>query len=441
MRKIICAAAGAVALAVGGLAPAAFAEEVPGEGFIFAESPWDTLDTGPGPGWEPGLEDPSELSTFTGPRSVELTWAEGNPESDLGTSAETTDLGVAVNATDEIVVGYELIDGASPAATAVRVFAQVDDEPIVFAAAPVGDDSGTLVLELPTTGTVGHVGLVYDTSNGGVEGTVRFSDLSVAGESVLFVPPADPTLKQPTCTESGSITIPEGAGYAYEIDGMPVDAGGYARAPGDYVVTAKFTGLVAYTWTLTLTAPTGCQGDDDGTDDGGEDGTDDGTDDGAEDGGSDDGAEDGGAESGTDDGGTDDGGAEAGTDDGSGDDDGSPSPTPSADDCDAYVDSAAWCDPAHGDYDCSEIDDAHTPVQLVDAGTDPFLLDSDDDGVGCEGPDDDGSGDDDGTGDDDGNLPDTGSGAGSTLLWAGIALLVLGGAAALVARHRTRPAG
>ncbi|WP_162605359.1 hypothetical protein [Jiangella ureilytica] len=430
MRKIIGAAVGAVALSVGGLAPAAFAEDTAGEAFILAASPWKTLDTGPGLVWTPGLEHPSELSAFDGPTAVDLTWSGEIEGASLGTSAETTDLGAAVVAGDVIRVDFELIDGASPAAGSVRLFAGVGAAPLLVAAAPAdATGSGSLSLTVPADGTVGHMGLVYDTSNGGVEGTVRFTDLTVGSEPVLFVPPAAPTIAQPTCDKpEGVVTVPAGTGYDYAIGGTAAPAGDHQVAIGAHEVTASLDAVVQ-TWTLTADEPTGCSGDDDGTDDGGEAGTDDGGESGTDDGG----------ESGTDDGGesgTDDGG-ESGTDDGteSGGDDGSPSPTPSAGDCDAYVGSAAWCDPAHGDYDCSQIDDAHKPVQLVDASNDPFLLDSDDDGAGCEATgDDDGSGDDDGTGDDDGSLPDTGTGG--SLLWAGTALLVLGGLAALFARYR-----
>ncbi len=53
-----------------------------------------------------------------------------------------------------------------------------------------------------------------------------------------------------------------------------------------------------------------------------------------------------------------------------------------ASDCDAYPGSEAWCDPEFGDYDCDQIPDSEKPVSVP--GADPFLLDDDDDGEGCE---------------------------------------------------------
>lgn len=110
--------------------------------------------------------------------------------------------------------------------------------------------------------------------------------------------------------------------------------------------------------------------------------------------------------------------------------------------CDAYVDSAAWCADGVDDYNCPQIDNSHKPIQLVDAQDDPFHLDDDVDGVGCEvdteGDEDSsnngGSGDDDGAGDDDaaeaGNdgepLPNTGSGDLGPLWFAALAFLAAG---------------
>lgn len=58
--------------------------------------------------------------------------------------------------------------------------------------------------------------------------------------------------------------------------------------------------------------------------------------------------------------------------------------TKDAADCAAYPGSEDWCDPDHGDYDCDEIPDGQKPVQVP--GEDPFGLDANNDGEGCELP-------------------------------------------------------
>jgi len=110
--------------------------------------------------------------------------------------------------------------------------------------------------------------------------------------------------------------------------------------------------------------------------------------------------------------------------------------------CAAYVDSAAWCAGGVDDYDCDDIDDAYRPVDLVDAQDDPFHLDDDVDGVGCEDraegdenpSNNGGTGDDDaGTGGDGEALPNTGSGDLGPLWLAALAFLAAG--ALLVTRR------
>ncbi|WP_046769767.1 LPXTG cell wall anchor domain-containing protein [Jiangella alkaliphila] len=62
--------------------------------------------------------------------------------------------------------------------------------------------------------------------------------------------------------------------------------------------------------------------------------------------------------------------------------------TKDAADCAAYADSEAWCDPASDEnYNCNEasIPVEYWPIFLVDTGHDPFGLDDDNDGIGCEG--------------------------------------------------------
>jgi LPXTG-motif cell wall-anchored protein len=131
--------------------------------------------------------------------AVTLTWAAEEDASEAGTSAETSDLGVEVTAGDTISVDYALLDGASAAAGAVRLFAYYDvgadtwsTAPDEVAAAPADVAAGTLSITAGQDGTLGTVGVVYDTSNGGVEGSVTFTALTVAGESVPFLPAPPP---------------------------------------------------------------------------------------------------------------------------------------------------------------------------------------------------------------------------------------------------------
>lgn len=62
-----------------------------------------------------------------------------------------------------------------------------------------------------------------------------------------------------------------------------------------------------------------------------------------------------------------------------------PTPDPEPDLCAAYADSATWCEDGVEDYNCPDIPDKYKPVILVDAGTDPFGLDGNGNGEGCEG--------------------------------------------------------
>ncbi|NEE03213.1 LPXTG cell wall anchor domain-containing protein [Phytoactinopolyspora halotolerans] len=151
------------------------------------------------------------------------------------------------------------------------------------------------------------------------------------------------------------------------------------------------------------------------------------------------GGNDAGDESGGDGGSGAEGGTEETPDDGSGDD---PNAAGSGD-CDAYVDSSEWCEAQVADYDCDEIDDGYKPIELRDADNDPFRLDADADGAGCEGDvdDDDGANgdgdtsgsDESGSGDDaEGSLPDTGTGV---LPMALAALALLSGGVVLRSRR------
>ena len=404
--KIAVVLVGFLALIVGGAAPAAADHE----GVVYAETPWAALDTGPAP-WTPETPStPSELSKVIDPFTADLTWAEGDDDSELGTSLETENLGLNVSPLTQFSVEYELKDGASALAGAVRLFVTVDGVLLATPADPVSTD-GTLIVVAPAGGEITHVGLVYDTSNGGVEGTVRFTDLTVSSgpaledaktgwsKKIAFTPqptPEAPGVVNPTCEDpQGYIVIPESEHFDYYLEGSLVEADSHQVEPGTYVVEAYWAGhgpgadkggdheppTPVETWELTVNAPpTDCEpgGDENGTEDGAEDGTDDGTEGGTEEG-SEDGTDDG-SETGTED------GTETGTDEGTeeGDEDGTPTPTPT---------------------------EEPTPSPSPTDGTD--------------------NGDDDGTDED---LPDTGSGV-SPLALTGFGLLIAGGLAYMAVRR------
>lgn len=59
---------------------------------------------------------------------------------------------------------------------------------------------------------------------------------------------------------------------------------------------------------------------------------------------------------------------------------------PDSSDCAAYAGSSAWCEPGVPDYDCAEIPIDLRPVTVLSIENDPFRLDADNDGEGCELP-------------------------------------------------------
>lgn len=108
---------------------------------------------------------------------------------------------------------------------------------------------------------------------------------------------------------------------------------------------------------------------------------------------------------------------------------------PDTTDCAAYVGAAAWCVPGVPDYDCDQIPIEHRPIDLVNPANDPFRLDADNDGIGCEivdGTSPDQEDTDVGDMADGGTLPETGSerlvlgGLGTGVLVLGLLLFALG---------------
>ena len=190
---------------------------------IHAVSPWLPLDTGPAP-WSPTVDqNPSAHSSIVSSFQADLTWVEEEENSELGTSLETNNLGLSVEDGSVVSVNYELIDGADPSDGSVRLFLYFDGgtstpgnrpatAPDYMAFAPVGPTSGTLSV-ITDEGTIGYMGLVYDTSNGGgVEGTVRFTNLSVNEELVSFLPEPTPAPTTDVCAniDGDQAGVPDG---------------------------------------------------------------------------------------------------------------------------------------------------------------------------------------------------------------------------------------
>jgi hypothetical protein len=166
---------------------------------IPAEQPWTAWDTGFAAGQTNWTADaprnPAAESRVLDNHTVDLLWRPNRPNSYLGTSVETDNLGLAVSPGDVLSVHYG-ITSSNPDNIplmdndgAIRFFAYFSERnedtinslPDLVAAAPDADvRNGTLELVVPEgvpEGTeIGHAGFVYDTSNGGVQGRVRFSN-------------------------------------------------------------------------------------------------------------------------------------------------------------------------------------------------------------------------------------------------------------------------
>lgn len=202
INRMLCGLAaliGAVALTLGLTAGTASAEETG----HYPAAGWEVRQHD-GTGWAP-----AELSQITGPTTVELV----KPAGEIGTSIETTNLGLEVSAGDTITVDYALTEGASSAAGAVRMFwydsPSADTEtqaPTQFVAA--GADAGTLTITVGAEATVGSMGLTYDASNNSA-GKATFSNLTVNGTLVLFQAPATPSPDPTETPDPDPATTPD----------------------------------------------------------------------------------------------------------------------------------------------------------------------------------------------------------------------------------------
>lgn len=261
MRKLITTSAIA-ALGVVGLAAPSWAHD----GWHAVE-PWRAIDTA-----SDGEQTDSEHSHIPFSHSAEAVWVDGEPASAGGTSIETPNLGLDVEAGDVVEVDYALLDGADPSSGSARLFIYmrpdadtVTERPDEFVAVP--DDalpSGKISLTVPEDGTIGTAGVVYDTSNGGVEGTVRFADMIVDDQLVSFLPPPEvesqkPKAKQYECSDddnAGELLIPDVEGVGYSHESGPVPAGTYeinAEAAEGYSLTGETE------WVLTVEPVDECE--------------------------------------------------------------------------------------------------------------------------------------------------------------------------------------
>lgn len=182
-----------------------------------AASSFQVLDTGSAPFPPPGSfpQVPSAHSRLVSNRIVDLVWRPGSASNNYGTSLESDDLGIEVEAGDTLTVNYGLSSSTPdfvntmPAGASIRIFAYYRDShsympgnrpnvaptacgvnhlenPEQAAAAPVGQRTGTLSCTIQEAGVLGYTGLVYDVSNSGVQGRVRFSDLKLNDELILL---------------------------------------------------------------------------------------------------------------------------------------------------------------------------------------------------------------------------------------------------------------
>jgi hypothetical protein len=132
-------------------------------------------------------------STIVSATTVQLTKAAAG-----GTSVETQDLGIPVLAGDVIAFHYDLADGATCGGGSPRMFVyfQGDDTNGAPRAnswdqnipngvdAACGGAGRNVEFTVPSAGTLGYTGLVYDTP--GDAGRVTFSNVTVAGQVVNF---------------------------------------------------------------------------------------------------------------------------------------------------------------------------------------------------------------------------------------------------------------
>jgi LPXTG-motif cell wall-anchored protein len=213
-----------------------------------------------------GAPDGSSV-TKTSAKLVKPEAAEGEePLVDPGVEFVTKGLMIQAPEGDEIhvKVKYELADGASVSAGAVRMFGYAAQNADTLTAVDYGNSGGAvatnetggnLVFQIPAGKELGTLAVVYDASNS-AKGSVTFSDMEIDGRPVWFTacPEPEPTVTatptaQPTQTatpDPGGTATPEPTESAAPVPTLPVTgstplmfvlAGAFALGSGGLLVT------------------------------------------------------------------------------------------------------------------------------------------------------------------------------------------------------------
>lgn len=152
--------------------------------YLYPADDWQVREIGADLVWHPASE-----SEIVDASTLNLT----KPSGDIGTSAETTDLGLEG---DAVTVDVILNPDATADAGAIRLFAYDHPDGDTLGEAPqavaIAAGSGPLSLDVSAfAGPIGTLGLVYDASNASA-GTVTFKNLQVDGETISFTAHVEP---------------------------------------------------------------------------------------------------------------------------------------------------------------------------------------------------------------------------------------------------------
>ena len=146
-----------------------------------------------------GASDVADWAANPGSTIVSATTVQLTKLASEGTSVETQDLGIPVLEGDVISFHYDLADGATCVGGSPRMFVYflgddtVNDAPRANSwdqniadgvDAACGGAGRNVEFTVPSAGTIGYTGLVYDTP--GNAGRVTFSNVTVAGQVVNF---------------------------------------------------------------------------------------------------------------------------------------------------------------------------------------------------------------------------------------------------------------
>lgn len=154
---------------------------------------------------------------------------------DVGTSIETTNLNLTVDAETTMTVNMSPSTPDVFAAGAVRMFYYdspdadtVTDAPTQTVLGQPGDTS--LSITVPAGTTIGTMGLTYDASNPSV-GAVTFSNLMVGDTDILFLEPATPVSPSPSPSDvpSPTPTVTESPSTSDELNCSDFDTQAQAQ--------------------------------------------------------------------------------------------------------------------------------------------------------------------------------------------------------------------